>query len=251
MKFQKEWEDAGYESGMGSADVVPPPPPQFIRLYHLTSANHAERDIALGRLKVARFCDLNDPFELLAMNLRDKPNRTAARNFKASYDGHTGLLCFSTNWINPVLWSHYGEKHRGVCLGFNLPKDRDKVQEVKYVDKRLRASLDNNHSPWELTKKQQDLFLCTKFRHWEYESEHRVFVRLADTIAEEKLHFWPFGDDLRLQEVILGPQCELDLGVVRTLVNTHHPNAVTIKARLAFKSFSVVPDKRTIPRVKT
>ena len=248
-KFQKEWVNAGYESGMGSVDVLPPPPPQFIRLYHLTSAHHAKSDIASGRLKVARFRDLNDPFELLAMNLRDKPNRKAARNFKASDDGRTGLLCFSSNSTNPVLWSHYGEKHCGVCLGFNLPKGE--VQEVEYVDKRLRSNLDKNHSPWKLEEDQQDLLLRTKSSYWKYESEQRVFVRLTDAIAKGQLHFWPFGDDLRLQEVILGPQCELDTGVVRKLVNTHHSDAVTIKARLAFKSFEVVPDKSTISRMKS
>ncbi len=234
---------------MGSADVLPPPPSQFIRLYHLTSAHHAKSNIASGRLKVARFRDLNDPFELLAMNLRDKPNRKAARNFKASYDGRTGLLCFSSNWTNPVLWSHYGEKHCGVCLGFNLPKE--KVQEVKYVDKRLLVNLDRNHSPWKLEKNLRDLLRRTKSSYWGYESEHRFFMRLTDAIAEGHLHFWPISDDLLLQEVILGPQCELDTGVVRKLVNTHHSGAVTFKARLAFKSFEVVPDNRTISRVKT
>jgi hypothetical protein len=31
------------------------------------------------------------------------------------------MLCFSRDWHNPVQWSHYADKHRGICLGFDVP----------------------------------------------------------------------------------------------------------------------------------
>ena len=31
------------------------------------------------------------------------------------------ILCFSRNWDNLLLWSHYGDRHMGVCLGFDIP----------------------------------------------------------------------------------------------------------------------------------
>ena len=30
------------------------------------------------------------------------------------------ILCFSRNWDNLLLWSHYGDSHTGVCLGFDI-----------------------------------------------------------------------------------------------------------------------------------
>ena len=60
------WRERGYPDGMGSAAVVPPPPKGIRRLYHLTSAEYAISNIVFNRLKVARFSDLNDPFELSA-----------------------------------------------------------------------------------------------------------------------------------------------------------------------------------------
>jgi hypothetical protein len=231
---------------MGSAEVVPPPPSDFIRLYHLVSARHGLENIERGRLKVSRFQDLNDPFELLAVNFKEKPIRAMVRDFKASYHTQTGLLCFSANWTNPVLWSNYSDKHRGICLGFDLPRNR--VQQVEYADERILPELADDARPLELSEAQKDVLLRTKFRHWQYESEHRVFVPLEDAVADGALHFCPFCPDLQLKEVILGPQfTSSSLNGMRKFVSARYPNAVTFGARLAFKFFAVVPDERTVP----
>ena len=243
--FRQEWVAAGYGSQMGSAEVVRPPSKEFIRVYHTTSAEFGLSDIGLARMKVARFSDLNDPFELLAMNFRERKIRNVIRDFKDAYDSHTGLLCFSANWTNPVLWSHYGSKHRGVCLGFNLRQHL--VNKVEYQSDRILASLGDQPDPLTLNDDLQNLLLCTKFRHWEYEEEYKVFLPLENVIKEGRLHFRAFDNDLDLAEVILGPQCTLSLDSVRRLTRALHPHAVTFKARLAFKFFAIVPDERTVP----
>jgi hypothetical protein len=119
------------------------------------------------------------------------------------YDSHTGLLCFSADWTNPVLWSHYAAKHRGICLGFDLKRNRAEL--VRYEDERILAQLGDPPNPVNLDPALQRLLLCTKFRHWQYESEHRVFVPLKNTLADGPLHFVPFDPELQLREVILGP----------------------------------------------
>jgi hypothetical protein len=96
--LRQKWVAAGYPGDVGSAAVIPPPPPDFIPVYHFTSANFAMSDTALGRLKVARFSDLNDPFELMALNLREASARRLVKDFKTTFDRDTGLLCFSSDW---------------------------------------------------------------------------------------------------------------------------------------------------------
>ncbi len=244
--LRAEWKRAGYRPDMGSAAVVPPPPAGFIRVYHLTSAEFAISNIALGRLKVARFSDLNDPFELMALNLRERRIRKIARDFKDAYDSQTGLLCFSADWTNPVLWSHYGAKHRGVCLGFDLKRTR--AGKVQYEDKRILDKLGDKEDPLGIDEELQKRLVSTKFRHWEYEEEYRVFVPLKNCVKEGMLHFCRFDSTLKLAEVILGPECSLSLDSVLKLTQAHHPEAVVFKARLAFKHFKVVPDKRIVPK---
>ena len=45
-----------------------------------------------------------------------------------------GLLCFTKHWRNPVLWSHYADTHRGLCLGFEV--DDTVSVRVRYTAKR-------------------------------------------------------------------------------------------------------------------
>ncbi len=101
-EFRQQWARAGYSSKMGSAEVVPPPPREVLRVYHITSAEYGISNIGLQRMKVARFTDLNDLFELLALNVSDKPARKRLAEFKTTYDGNTGLLCFTS--YNRIWW---------------------------------------------------------------------------------------------------------------------------------------------------
>jgi hypothetical protein len=243
-EFRGKWNTAGYGTQMGSAEVVEPPGRDFIRVYHITSAEFAISDIALQRLKLARLSDVNDPFELLALNFRERRTRKIVRDFKTTYDSNTGLLCFSGNWTNPVLWSHYGGKHRGICLGFDL--DRNRAQKVNYQSDRILANLDERDQIV-LEKQLRDILPCTKYKHWEYEDEYRVPVALKNAMEEGKLHFYPFNAGLRLKEVILGPLCELSVEDVRQFTKKLNPEAVTFASRLALKFFKVVPKESTVP----
>jgi hypothetical protein len=243
--FRAKWVSAGYGSVMGSAEVVLPPPPEFIRVYHFTSCKHAESNITLGRLKLARFSDLNDPFEVQALSFKERLVETIVQEFKNKYDSHSGLLCFAADWTNPVLWSHYADKHRGVCLGFDLKRSR--AESVQYEDERILAQLGDPPNPLNLDISLQRLLLCTKFRHWEYESEQRVFVPLTDAMADGALYFVPFGTEIQLREVILGPLCKRPLDEVQTKTLALYPGISVIKGRLASKFFKVVPDEATVP----
>ncbi len=244
-KLAVQWTKAGYEPGMGSACVASPPPSDFIRVYHLTTADFAISDLSLGRLKISRFSDSNDPFELMAFSFDDGNRRQALRKFKDEYDRHTGLLCFSADWTSPVLWSHYGARHRGICLGFDVP--RNAVLKVQYTDQRLREQARKINDMSNIDDALRDLLICTKFRHWEYEKEFRVEVPLNKAMAEGKYHFCPFNENLQLAEVILGPLCDLSINAARKLVRSMFPTAITYQARLAIKSFHIVPKESTVP----
>jgi Protein of unknown function (DUF2971) len=242
-ELRPEWVRAGYCGRMGSAEVVPPPPPDFRRVYHLTSAEFGISNIALGRMKVARISDLNDPFELMAVNFRQMKERVRISDFKTRHDSEYGLLCFSGNWTNTALWAHYGANQRGICLGFDLAQDLG--QKVRYESVRTMQSFEQPEG--ELDVELQKKLLSTKSSDWEYEKEWRFFVRLADMLQEGTLHFYQFGDKLQLREVILGVDCNLSLDALERLTQAFYPHAVTFKARLAKQHFAIVPDD-TVPR---
>ena len=205
-------------------------------MYHFTSVKHALCDIDRGRIKVARVSDLNDPFELMAPNFRDPGVKRRVMEFRERFDKENGLVCFSCDWTSPLLWSHYGAKHRGMCLGFQV-KRSSRCRFVSYVNQRLSdVGADANGD--EL----REQLLCTKYSQWLYEDEARLFVDLGEVEREEPLYFYRFNEELQLREVILGSYCAEPLSTVRELVSMKYPRALTYKAALMHKWFAVGPD---------
>jgi hypothetical protein len=240
--LEQEWEKLGYSVPMGSSKLLPPPMPAFIRVYHMTNADHAMSDISLHRLKLARVADLNDPFELMALNFRNPRTRSVVAKWRQDYGDSNGLLSFSSDWMNPVLWSHYADQHRGICLGFNLL--RDHAIPVKYEAQRLADQLDHD-APAVIRPDMASQLLETKFEHWQYEAEWRCFFPLSDAVSQESLYFVPFSPSLELAEVILGERCSYDVSMIRNLTNTHYRGVNVIKARLEHKGFHLVPDEKS------
>lgn len=201
-------------------------------------------DISLHRIRISRVRDLNDPFELLAARADDKELRKSLRNWVDEFNRDNGLLCFSKRWSNPVLWSHYASKHRGMCLGFDVA-DR-LLQDIQYTKDRLPLRfLDGSPDKGLEAGFVRDL-LHTKYEHWAYEEEARTFVKLDHSTIENGSYFYPFDSTLMLREVIMGPLCELPIERVRELVHSVYERVPVIKARLAFKWFDVVHDERSV-----
>jgi hypothetical protein len=79
------------------------------------------------------------------------------------------MLCFSAAWNDPVIWAHYCDKHRGICLGYNVPDD--KLTRVEYVKDRL--------PPSKATFSLADL-VGTKYMKRAYEEESRMLLPLRE-----------------------------------------------------------------------
>ena len=94
-----------------------------MKVYHFLSAQNAISDIALKRIKISRIGQLNDPFELLAVDLRDPRDKVALENWKNELDEQFGLICFCAHWSNPLMWGHYADSHKGIALGFEIQED--------------------------------------------------------------------------------------------------------------------------------
>lgn len=215
-----------------------------MRVYHFLPSEYGLSDIALRRMKIARFGDLNDPFELLAVNVGGRKNlRNVLRSWKAELRDKKGLLCFSKKWENPVLWSHYAASHTGFCLGFDLNDNRVAVTEVKYSRKRIRVDFNGEPTAADLNDDLLKTLLSTKFYDWSYEDEVRVLVDLNKHRAEGVNYFYTFSKVLVLRQVILGPECQLPVVRVRNLIDSFYDSVDVINARLMFKEFKVVQKK--------
>jgi Protein of unknown function (DUF2971) len=203
-------------------------------LYHFTSAKFAFEDIEKRRLKVAQFSDLNDPFELRCVQLSTREQEIAFDLYKAKVAEKFGILSFSRRWDRILLWSHYADRHRGVCLGFEVSSLETKFGEVRYGADKIPypAKLDVDFM-WQA--------LRTKYHGWRYEEEWRVFIELNNPewnqSAGRSLYFANFSNELILREVILGAENKNTVDELREICEGYPEPFTVSRIRLCAEKF--------------
>lgn len=212
-----------------------------MRVYHFLTEQFGLQAIVYRRLKVSRIQDVNDPFEWSAPLAREKQYRLAFEKMKAEMSSDRGIICFSKDWSNPLLWSHYGDRHRGWCLGFDLPDE--KLVEVKYLTDRIACDWSKFHHDEKYQLSVIEAIMVSKFRHWEYESEMRALISLDHETRINGLYFVDFSANFRLAEVIVGANCVTTREQLKNALGPLQDQVQCKKARLAFKSFAVVEQK--------
>ena len=108
-----------------------------MRLYYMTSARWGEVILRERRLKLSRFHEANDPFELRIIDSRSKDIRQVCDIIATYHEKNTGMICLGDNWRSPVMWAHYAEKHTGICLGFDV--EDAIINKVTYTDEKLQV----------------------------------------------------------------------------------------------------------------
>lgn len=139
------------------------------------------------------------------------------RELLGQYD--RGVCCFSTLVDNPLLWSHYGDQHRGLCIGYGLDRiPKPRLERVVYGgDRTVKTSLiaeaiiDND--PEARTLLDRDVLLG-KADPWEYENEWRLLGDRGDQ-----------DSPLLMRDVTFGLRCPADIqyAVIRTLESNKRP----------------------------
>jgi hypothetical protein len=200
-----------------------------MRVYHFLPAIHGLDDIRKQRLKISEIDQLNDPFELWCVSQEDRRLRLALREYKNEMTKRFGMICFCKHWHNPLLRSHYADKHRGMCLGFDV--DDRGLRPVNYVEERSNLTMPP-------TKESADELLFSKYRDWQYEEELRNWFKLDE--REDGHYFYPFDDFVQLREVIIGPLCATQKEDIEEALKTYQDTVTITKARLAFRTFRVV-----------
>lgn len=99
---------------------------------------------------------------------------------------------------NILMWSHYAEFHKGICLIFDTTKDTtcfSRGYKIHYSKKRPEDGLGQG--------KQLDNPLRTKFRDWRYEREYRIIKSQKEYYANKRSQLFDFKPEA-LTEIIFG-----------------------------------------------
>jgi hypothetical protein len=123
-----------------------------------------------------------------------------------------GILSLATRDDCPLMWSHYGDQHRGICIGYRFPvQGNPGLREVAYGGTRLVKASDLvalMRGDAGIAQAIDDAVLLRKAGDWSYEKEWRF-------IHPKGLHDSP----LETVEIVFGMRCpqEVKYFVIKAL----------------------------------
>jgi len=138
-----------------------------------------KREIYLKQLTKERFPNA-DKRALKKLMKGKGPLLTNQRTLRRAYDDFVstvGIYCLSEKNDDLLMWAHYSDSHRGLCLGFDSSKEGTLFWEafkIVYQEDYPTVNLMAMDRGEEFRKA-----LLTKSVHWTYEQERRI-IKMED-----------------------------------------------------------------------
>ena len=155
---------------------------QYTTLYKYVSLQFATETIEKQRLYLNDGLNFNDPFEIRVTDRKTK--------YVKHVDG-LHILSMTNTFKNKLIWSHYTQSHKGICLTVKVPKrfvyplcyTSARVYEDSDVDEIIRKS--KIYSKRNLVKDYSELnrnkkIALIKDKKWAYEKEYRLVFDKSD-----------------------------------------------------------------------
>jgi len=146
-----------------------------------------------------------------------------------------GVICYSTEDSNILLWSHYADNHKGMCLVFDVPKPISKgFYEVKYTKSFPKINLNATKEDLgpEIIK-----VVTTKAEVWSYEKEYRQILLMKNCFTD-----YP-GE---IVEVIFGCRTPFeDIQSVVEIIQPKFPDIIVSKMVMQKNTYSL--SKYSVP----
>lgn len=116
--------------------------------------------------------------------LRDNESLLRVVVERASKDMVTGfseefrVYCFGTDAGNLLMWSHYADGHKGICIEFNTNNN--------VIGTAYRVEYSNEYPVWRLDNPDRMSYLLTKADVWEYEKEYRLIAQQCENTTSKE-----------------------------------------------------------------
>jgi hypothetical protein len=233
--------------------------PSSILLYRYLDAAAALKTIESRSFRISRIKDLNDPFEwrfgYKGHNLDDEAAISRWREaVLESQDNRLGILCFSKTVKDPVLWSHYADKHKGVAFEVDHFNDPRFLRKVSYPPERIVIDIPTyarlRHDAVRLEEYLRPMFerlAEQKSPSWEYEDEYRVLFSLQEDrkLRVEDGHYHVEIPHNFLLRVILGWKCPLNENdVIAALKQVGLDSTKVVRAKISNDTYDVFVERR-------
>lgn len=137
----------------------------------------------------------------------------------------SGICCFAGSGDNILMWSHYGDSHKGICIKFDL------LADPNFFAVPLNVKYDTNYPAYNHFKDNSKLvesLIKTKSECWKYEEELRVLKQEFGKVYFKKE---------AIVEVIFGCGCNADtINKIKTLISENNFPDIKLKTTITSKS---------------
>lgn len=191
---------------------------------HYSKIEYCIKSIVQNSIFFNSVTDFNDPHEKnISFILPDGKKASLADN-----KNYYKVSCFTSDWNNYLMWSHYSNGHRGFCIEYTFPDLRinnktktgqliegnDLIRFFKMTYKKNPVSVD--HPPHGYDDEEFIKTYTNKYPIWKYENEIRAIVcsrQNKDIIFEKQI----------ISKVLCGENCpEGDIDLLRNICSKYY-----------------------------
>jgi hypothetical protein len=209
-------------------------------IYRFLPASSAIKSLLDRTLRASEIAKLNDPYDSVPGILNapkpstdeeeaERPYRSVDEFIRSFTNDRFKLISFSKKATDPVLWAHYADNHRGICLAFDPSAyPENSFADVQYSGDRacFCYSMFGDKERLQEMSDTINTALTTKWKSWAYEEEVRLIFSSPD---ERKIpEFFSMPDGF-LKQVILGWNCEYTPANIRSVLKSVGLDHVDIK----------------------
>lgn len=189
-------------------------------------------------------------FETIYLMVDEKQNE-----LKNKLSEHIGISCFTTKYDNLLMWSHYANKHTGICVEydfstlFNETNNIGIVLPVDYSDRRKCFPFEKafKYSKNKVTKDTARKLLpdfikmlLSKSAEWQYEDEWRMVIFPRGD--ESRKIFFPYISKIILGSSMKKEHCDEIYNIAM------QKNIVVERSNLKRDKFGLEFQKENLPR---
>lgn len=152
------------------------------------------------------------------------------------------VLCLSKKNNSILMWGHYANSHKGICIGLDRSIINNKLKkeyrsnyrlvDVQYIRELPKITWDELGNRKNVVALAQRRY-STKSQHWSYEDEIRILV-------ESEKNFSLSFDNQLISEVIFGARTPIDTKIeLFNLCRKKYPHCSIYKATLREDKFEI------------
>lgn len=203
-----------------------------------------------GAMKFSKPSEFNDPFDCCPTQFSELPINVLPHGVTDELNRHiqhaisqiVGVACFTPHPNKMLMWSHYGDQHRGVCVGFdsdilinNVQKNSEgypiysEIRKVEYT--KLRPNEEDNNA------------IFKKSEEWGIEDEYRIVSSAKKGHPEWGPGVWNVAT-CAIKEVVIGARVDPTIkDRIEKTIQSINPDIELKKVVLHTHTFELVIEK--------